>query len=278
MNLIATGKIADFIHTHPESRVTLLTWLKESDYWMDRMFANHDGHTAAGFGNGSAQPGTGEIVVNYHINFSAKAVCINDIKTQEEVMQEIKAHQENHSGSTSHVKVVTVTLTPPPPLEDYDHLDEFEATEDTVSVSWPMPAYNYRQDLKQDDRSELNPDATFTLSTEAEYLTALARANSLFNSQPKEWSYPELMSLLPSIERYEKEQLRFPTMSLQEVIMQRTSMFDLPQDYLSMLVGGKDNLDDLLNGKVLPIDTMEILFRTLMLRFPLNDQRFFAQS
>ena len=275
MKLIVTGKIADYIHTHPHARVTLLTWLKESDYWIDQMFADIEGHMPTGFGNGSAQPGTGDIVINYQINYAAKALCITDIKTQDEIMREINAHHEKHTGLTSQIKVATVTLTPPPPLEDEVSLDEFEATADSMIVSSSMPAYNYRQDSKHDDAPEPYNDAILTLTTDAEYQTALTRAMSLFNSQPEDSSYNELLSLLPSIKRYEKEQLLFPTMSLHEVITERMSMFDLPKDHLLPLVGGKNNMEDLLDGKVLPIGTMETIFRTLGLRFPLNDRRFF---
>lgn len=275
MKFIATGKIADYIHTNPQSRVTLLTWLKESDYWIGQMFAGIEGHTPTGFGNGSAQPGTGGIVINYQINYAAKALCITDIKSQDEIMHAFKAQQQKHTGLTSQVKVATITLTPPPPLDDDMYLDEFEATADSMIVNSSMPAYNYRQDLKHDDAPESNNDTILTLTTEAEYQTALARAISLFNSQVEDWSYNELLSLLPSIKRYEREHIRFPTMSLQEVIAERVNMFNLPENHLSFLVGGKENMEDLLDGKVLPINTMETIFRTLGLRFPLNDRRFF---
>ncbi|RYE27564.1 MAG: hypothetical protein EOP45_00770 [Sphingobacteriaceae bacterium] len=90
MSLIAKNKITEYIAKHPQARIPLLTWMKEYPYREGKNFFTYwEGNIAGTYSAGQSQPGIGDYIIKYKINYPAKAVLITWVGSKEELAVEM---------------------------------------------------------------------------------------------------------------------------------------------------------------------------------------------
>ncbi|WP_316788316.1 hypothetical protein [Pedobacter frigoris] len=250
MKLIARNKIADFIETCPESRVELLTWLKEFPY-NEGMHLPPKNMAYPGCLSGSSRPGRGDYLVNYLLDHDAETYCITGIMLDEQyrVMMEqaTEAIQERYPDVSHKTTKVEVIIEPPPPVE---YVLEFESS---ILIK------------------ELSVDKDHL--TKEEYEERLKRATELFGARPNTEAFDELISLLPSIDYYETNRLKFPSIFAFEIVALRMNLLQLNTSDLTGMTGlAEEEVQLFLSGaQDLSRDKLAKLLSRLFIKIPIAD-------
>lgn len=257
MNLIGKNKIADYILKHPQSRVVLLTFLKEFPYRQER-------YTAHGYVqvDGTYQMDGFDCLIKVRVNHFAKAIHILELTTKEEEMNkwEQKRKEQQATGIREEIinQSVTVVVTfPPPDIEDLDQLEQSNNKEVFANLFHP--------ELKD-----------LAIGTADEYEQNLDRVNILFDAKPETPEFEELLTLLPQVIDYEEYKLEFPKLKIFEAVKHRIDFFSITPIELRYIIGTDHQVDLFFSGNLeLADNVLGKLYEIVALRAPVTDKRFF---
>lgn len=255
MNLIGSNKIANYILEHPQSRVVLLTFLKEFPY-RHELYKDSDDLV-----NGTFQTDGFDCLIKVRINCFAKAITILELTTAEE--ERNKWEQKRKEQETIEIreevitKSVTIVVTAPPlPDIEYQDLEKINNNEVVANLFHPE-----MKDL--------------AIGTVDEYEQNLYRANILFDAQPEAPEFEELLNLLPKVIEYETYKLEFPKLKIFEVVKHRIELFSITPFELRYIIGTDDQVDLFFSGNLeLADDVLGKLYEIVALRAPVTDKRF----
>ena len=257
MNLIGRNKIANYILENPQSRVALLTFLKEFPYRPER-YIDHDHFLTAG----TFHVDGFDCLIKVRINHFAKAINILELTTAEEERnkweQKRKEQEATGIGEKIITKSVTVVVTAPPPdIEGIDQLRQSKNKQVVANLFHP----------------ELQELATGTAD---DYEQNLDRVNVLFDAKPGTPEFEELLNLLPQVVDYEAYKLEFPKLKIFEVVKHRIELFSITPAELRYIIGTDDQVDLFFSGNLeLADDVLGKLYEIVALRAPVSDKRFF---
>ncbi|AMP98943.1 hypothetical protein AY601_2039 [Pedobacter cryoconitis] len=257
MNLIGRNKIANYILKHSQSRVVLLTFLKEFPY-------RHEQHTAHSSVqvDGTFQMDGFDCLIKVRTNHFAKAINILELTTKEEEMNkwEQKRKEQEATGIGEEIinQSVTVVVTfPPPDIEDLDQLEQSNNKEVVANLFHP--------ELKE-----------LAIGTADEYEQNLDRVNILFDAKPETPEFEELLTLLPKVIDYEEYMLEFPKLKIFEAVKNRIDFFSITPIELRYIIGTDHQVDLFFSGNLeLADDVLGKLYEFVALRAPVTDKRFF---
>lgn len=256
MNLIGKNRIAQYLEQHPEAAVTLMTWIKEFPYVQERI-SRQLPEPAVGFSGGTAQPDLGEYCIKFVVNHSIHTTLITWIGTKAELMKQV--YEENPQEIR---KTVEVIVAPPVPFAQRTVLSENQIPKPVVEINI---ASDYHLAGEQ------------SFASLSEYEQALDRLLLLFKVQPVSAAFEELSALLPSIKKYEANQLNFPEVKIFELIKHRMGMFQLTPQNLAEVAGGEAQMNRFLSGETeLPNENLSGIYKILAIKFPVSDRYYLS--
>lgn len=276
MYLIGKNKITQYISQNPQARITLLTWLKEYPY---REGKNLFKRSVQGCASGQSQPGIGNYVVSYKINYRAQAVLVTYVGSKEEHQAEMERKfremQEKNPGLVRETKVAEVVIKVPQNLEKLQQVETERTGTDSTTILW-LPEIDSENGQYNADQ-EIKSETSFI--TADFYESALGKVAAIFDAQPGMPEFDELTALLPVVNSYEAQALKYPPLKTFEIVNYIMDMLDLPASYVGPAAGGEDKLEQFRLGEItLPDNVLARLYNKLHICFPVSDQRFFNRD
>jgi HTH-type transcriptional regulator/antitoxin HigA len=269
MNLIATNLIAIYIAKHPDARVTLLSWLKQQPYLFREVFTGSDTSLYIGSGQSTADP---DYYISYSINYSAKAALVTHVENNKEQQERLdrefaEAEMRNPGKVRRMTKTFTTIVHVPEPIADEEiHLNAARIDTSSATTIKTQPIDKYQIDA---DFVGIMP-----FDDVEAYALALDRATAIFNAQPGAPEFDELMVLLPRIQQYEYEQLKFPTLRPFEIVTQRLELFKMQPNELNIFADPNVITQFLAGDLELEDWALEKIYQCLGLRIMPGDRRF----
>lgn len=256
MNLIGKNKIADYLIKHPEAAVSLITWIKEFPYRQERN-ARLSPEPSIGCSCGMAYPDSGEYAIKFVTNHAINATLITWVGSKEEFMD------RDNIAEHEVIKSTEVIVAPPAPLRWTAKATVNNGViERTATIHAKSDYY-------------LAGKQSFSSTTEYEH--KLDRLNALFDAQPGNSDFEELMSLIPSLKNYEANHLNFPVLTLADIVKLRMDLFQLSPSNVAATAGGEAKMMSFLAGETqLSEASLEQISKFCALAFPLSDTHYLS--
>lgn len=266
MELIGKTRLLDYIDQYPDAETALLTWLIEFDYVdvkrLDKQINERPVldiiHCESILNN--------NFRLRYLVNPWFKTACITWFGTNEELQAYNLAEIEKYKAANPGVTLVSKTFT-------------FTATaQSPKSSSVPLIKPLHQTDVLTNPVVEaIIDDNNISLYAQNEYAIALERAIAIFKAKPETIEFNELATLLPSLRKYERAIVKFPKLSILDVIKVKMSSCRMEISWITKsLAESEEGVRLFLDGKkVLRPAKMKWLLKFLRMDYAIDNPALF---
>lgn len=214
MFLIAKNKIINYINVYPQSRVSLMLWLKSV---ITSRTSNIDFYSLNYF-NECGVVAADQFVIQYESNSSAKTIFIKWIGTKFD-------YEEKQKIELAEIENYYLTVGVPLDNKLGSFTDKpIQAKRNIRGFKKPSFNSNLVDKIKILDL-DLNIKEVKHLKTFEEYTWALDQVFSLSKLGPDSTEYLFLMNLIIKIDHYEKNQIVYPKIKNREILKTKINLF-----------------------------------------------------
>lgn len=270
MNLIAKGKLANYIQQYPKAQVALLTWFKRFKHNEEVFEMDHD----IGFRTYETGLDNGEYKLKYSLNHLFKTGYINWFGTYEDFITYNQKSFDARKAINPNLKRVRIEIKAEAKFNLRFPGDDISSiTEESVFNTKINPDNSFG--TFENKNYDYDKDGEQNIKINFDYQRALTRAIAILNAQPQTDEFNELALLLPLIKHYEDSNIVLPELNPLDAVKLRMRDQKLTRPFLTKIIGSEDLVNLFLSGKeTLPPSVLENLYNRLKISFLLNDKDF----